>query len=433
MTLKKHISILVVLLHLCQAGYSQSSYFPPVGSATWETTSPSSLGWCQERIDSLYNFLGTQNSKAFILLKDGKIVLEQYFNGQTAASNWYWASAGKTLTGFMVGLAQQEGLLNLSDSTSQYLGSGWTNCSAEQEGYITIRNQLTMTSGLNDGLADSFCTLDTCLEYLTDPGTRWAYHNAPYTLLDGVIEAATGQTLNAYTSSKLGATGITGGFFQSGYNNVFVSNARSMARFGLLMENKGTWNGTQIMTDTTYFHDMVNTSQSLNKAYGYLTWLNGKQNFMVPGLQTVFPGTLMPNAPAETFMALGANGQFINVVPSQNLVWIRMGDAPGNDLVPFVLNDQIWEYINALACQGGLTENRENQITLFPNPADEMITISLENKPNSIVNCKILDASGRAIKSFNLSEKETQISVSDLQPGVYFITNGNSIQKLLIH
>jgi hypothetical protein len=132
-------------------------------------------------------------------------------------------------------------------------------------------------------------------------------------------------------------------------------------------------------------------------------------------------------------MALGANGQFINVVPSQDLVWIRMGDAPGNDLVPFLLNDQIWEYINALSCQGGLNENRENQITLFPNPADELITVLLENKPNSIVNCKILDASGRAIKSFDLSDKETQISVSDLKTGVYFIHSGNSIQKFIVH
>jgi len=427
-----NISIFLGLILISKGAVCQS-YFPPNTSSNWETTTPSALGWCQPNIDSLYQFLDNQNTKAFILLKNGKIVLEQYFNGQTATSNWYWASAGKTLTGFMVGLAQQDGYLQLSDSSSQYLGAGWTACTPEQEGNITIWNQLTMTSGLNDGVSDPFCTLDTCLEYLAEPGTRWAYHNAPYTLLDGVIEGATGQSLNGYTTSKLGVTGISGGFFASGYNNVFVSNARSMARFGLLMENKGTWNGTAIMTDTTYFHDMVNTSQSLNKAYGYLTWLNGKQNFMVPGLQTVFPGTLMPNAPAETFMALGANGQFINVVPSQDLVWIRMGDAPGNDLVPFVLNDQIWEYINALACQGGLNENNENQITLFPNPADELITVLLENKPNSIIRCTILDTSGRAIKSFDLSDKETQISVSDLKAGVYFVHSGNSIQKFIVH
>ncbi len=44
------------------------------------------------------------------------------------------------------------------------------------------------------------------------------------------------------------------------------------------------------MTDNNYFNEMVNTSQSLNQAYGYLWWLNGKPSFMVPNLQTVFPG-----------------------------------------------------------------------------------------------------------------------------------------------
>ncbi|MBM3430824.1 MAG: serine hydrolase, partial [Bacteroidetes bacterium] len=92
-------------------------------------------------------------------------------------------------------------------------------------------------------------------------GTRWAYHNGPYTLLGNVIENATGQTLNSYTTQKLKIpTGMTGTFYQVGYNNVFFSNARSMARFGSLILNKGNWNGNQIMTDTAYFNDMVNYS-----------------------------------------------------------------------------------------------------------------------------------------------------------------------------
>ncbi len=65
------------------------------------------------------------------MLKDGKIVLERYF-GETIAgtgsfnrdSQWYWASAGKTLTGFIVGKAQEENLLTLDQPTSRYLGVG---------------------------------------------------------------------------------------------------------------------------------------------------------------------------------------------------------------------------------------------------------------------------------------------------------------------
>jgi hypothetical protein len=97
------------------------------------------------------------------------------------------------------------------------------------------------------------------------------------------------------------------------------------------------------------------------------------------------------------------------------------------------LNDQIWEYINLLGCSGSITEENTLPFSIFPNPADEMITISLPNKTNNNSHFHILDASGRAIKSFNFSAQETQIGVSDLQPGVYFISDGNSMQKLIIH
>ena len=60
------------------------------------------------------------------MLKDGKIAIEKYFGTFTKDSLWYWASAGKTLTAFLVGQAQENGLLSISDSTSKYLGSGWT-------------------------------------------------------------------------------------------------------------------------------------------------------------------------------------------------------------------------------------------------------------------------------------------------------------------
>ena len=119
-------------------------YFPSVYSNTWDTIPPLQLGWCDNKIDSLYQFLDSTDSKAFILLKDGKIVLEKYFNGHDISTDWYWASAGKTLTAFMVGIAQQENFLSISDTSSNYLGSGWTNCTNSQEEAITIWHQLTI-------------------------------------------------------------------------------------------------------------------------------------------------------------------------------------------------------------------------------------------------------------------------------------------------
>jgi CubicO group peptidase (beta-lactamase class C family) len=327
-------------------------YFPPLNNtAQWDTVSAASLGWCTGRIDSLYSFLEQQNSKAFIVLKDGKIVLEKYFGSFTKDSVWYWASAGKTMTGFLVGKAQEDGYLSINDTSSKYLGQGWTNCTLAQENNINIRHQLTMTTGLDDGVPDNHCTTPSCLHYLAPPGTRWAYHNAPYTLLERVLVNATGQPINAYTQLALkNKTGITGAWLTVDYDNVFYSKPRSMARFGLLFQNKCIWGNDTLLHDTSYIRQMLNTSQALNYAYGYLCWLNGKGSYMIPQSQIILPGSYAAAAPADMYAAIGKNGQIISITPSKGLVVVRMGDAPGEGEVPFLLCDKIWQTLNYVMC-----------------------------------------------------------------------------------
>lgn len=399
---------------------SQSLYFPPLTGETWETTSPGALGWCEDKIQPLYEFLDDENTKAFLLLKDGKIVLEKYFDQFTRDSFWYWASAGKSLTAFLVGVAQQEGHLSIEDKASDYLGKGWTACPPDKESLITVRHQLSMTSGLDDGVEDPYCTLDTCLIYLADSGTRWAYHNGPYTLLDQVIENATGSTLNSYYVQKLRSKiGMNGIFLPSGYNNVLYSTPRSMARFGLLILNKGTWENTPVLADTAYFNQMVNTSQDINPSYGYLWWLNGKSSYMVPQLQFQIPGSLNIAAPNDMFAAMGKNGQFLNIVPSQNLVMVRMGDAPDNSLVPFLLNNQIWEYLNEIMCGATATpeQSLDNELVVFPNPASEKVTVQCKSGgiPERL---EVLSLSGeRKAVSFSTPV----ISLAGLPEGTYLL------------
>lgn len=415
------VSFLIILSTLSAEA---QMYFPPANPATWETTSPATLGWCQQRIDSLYSLLDRNNTKAFILLKDGRIVLEKYFNGHTSTSMWYWASAGKSLTAVLVGLAQQNGNLSLADKTSKYLGSGWTGCTQAQEDKITVRHQLTMTTGLDDAVADPFCTQPSCLTYKADPGTRWAYHNAPYTLLDSVMEKATGQTLNAFANQKIKTkTGMDGLFIRQGYNNVFFSTARSMARFGLFILNKGNWNGNQILTDTAYFRSMVNTSQNLNKSYGYLWWLNGKVSFMVPQSQFVFPGSMNPHAPDDMIAAMGKDGQFINVLPSKNMVWIRMGNAPDESPVPFLFNDKISEYISLLSCPSGTNNpaRAAKSISISPNPVPSHLTVNLETAAGEVVLYRIFDSNGRIVCSGTEEGNNFILETQHLPAGIYFL------------
>lgn len=424
MNIQRSLSTLVLLVGTVGIAPAQSVYYPPLVGSTWETVDPASLNWCTDQLPALLDFLDSTNTKAFLVLKDGRIVLEHYFGTFTADSSWYWASAGKSLTAFLVGLAQQQGHLDIDEPSSTYLGTGWTSCTPEQEAVITIRDQMAMTTGLDDTDGQFDCTDPECLTYLADPGTRWSYYNAPYTLLDGVLEGATGQTLNSYVFSNLTTTtGISGLFVQTGYNNVFISRARSMARFGLLALSGGSWNGTPILTDAVYFQDMVSPSQSLNEAYGYLWWLNGQESFMLPGLQLVLPGPLMPNAPQDCYNAMGKNGQLINVSPATGLVVVRMGELPTEDIfVPNLYNDQIWQYLNAVMCvPTAVEEHATDRIQLLPNPAHDLMEVRLDPDlgPGELA---IVDGLGRQLLSQRTSGGQVQLDVTTLPSGSYLAT-----------
>jgi len=319
-------------------------------SGSWETTSPEDLQWNTSAEQDLYDLLEEKNTKAFIVLKDGKIAIEKYFGTFTKDSIWYWASAGKTMTAFTVGIAQEQGFLNIEDKSSDYLGEGWTSATLDQENKITVRHQLTMTNGLKANLVTFGCVTPNCLEYQADAGTRWAYHNGPYTLLQSVVGSATSTEWEAYFNTNLrNKIGMDGLWVKNGNNNTYFSTARSMARFGLLNLGNGKWNENVIFGDSTYIAAMKNTSQDLNKSYGYLWWLNGKESHMGTGNQIVRNGYLIPNAPIDLYAGLGKDDQKLYIVPSKNLVIVRLGeDAGENQLGPSSFDNTLWEKINAV-------------------------------------------------------------------------------------
>ncbi len=322
-------------------------YFPPLDvNAQWETKTIADLNWNESQLQPLLNFLEEKNTKGFIILHEGKIVVENYMNGHSSASPWYWASAGKTLTTAVSGIAQDENILDLNDKVSDYIGEGWTSAPLEKENLITCKDLLSMTSGLNDGLGDDISTEN--LQYLADAGTRWAYHNV-YVKQQDVIAAASNQPFTDYFESKLKTPiGLTGAWIPTNAFNVYWSNTRSMARFGLLISAKGKWQDTQIISEA-FLNEATNTSQSLNESYGYLWWLNGKASYRLPQSQVQFTNELIPNAPDDMFAALGKNDQKIYIVPSKSLVIIRMGEsADSENFALSNFDNDLWSYLNAL-------------------------------------------------------------------------------------
>jgi CubicO group peptidase (beta-lactamase class C family) len=333
-----------------------NQYFPPISSATWETVTPESLGWNVASIPALYDYLRVTQTRAFIVTQNGRIVLEQYFDRNITTtgpfdqnSQWYWASAGKTLTGFMVGKAQEEKLLSIDQKTATYLGEGWTSLPRAKENLITVKNQLTMTTGLDDGIPNNDNSSPANLIYKADAGTRWAYHNAPYTLLQDVVSKAVKQPFERYFVDKLASKiGMDGQWRRIDDNDVYFSTARGMARFGLLMANEANWDGQPILNDAAYYTASLTTSQNLNNSYGYLWWLNGKSSYRLPTTQTVFPGFISPDAPADMVAAMGKNGQLLNIIRSKKIVVIRMGDSPDNSQVAPTYQNEIWKRLNAV-------------------------------------------------------------------------------------
>lgn len=324
----------------------ETMYFPPNGSNTWEKTSFSELGWNESEIPALLAFLEEKNTKGFMILINGRIVMENYFDGHTEKTAWYWASAGKTLTTATIGIAQEAGLLNINHQVSDYLGAGWTSAPISKENLITNRHLLTMTSGLDDVAGDGNDPSD--LKYKADAGTRWAYHNV-FEKLQDVIAAASKQTFATYFNTKLrDRIGMTGTWIESGEFNVYWSTTRSMARFGLLSLNEGKWNTEQIIP-AAFLNEATTTSQSLNNAYGYLWWLNGKANYRLPQSQLQFQGSLIPDGPNDMFCALGKNDQKIYVVPSKKMVVVRMGNAAtGENFALSGFDNDLWKKINAV-------------------------------------------------------------------------------------
>jgi CubicO group peptidase (beta-lactamase class C family) len=351
--MKKYIIpfILLLVLTSCEKEDNQlpndTMYFPSDPGTNWETTSISQLGWNMDSIQPLKDYLIEKHTKSFMILVNGRIVMEEYFNGHSQSASWEWNSAGKTLVGITTGIAHEEAFLSINDTASAYLGTGWTNMSQEKEDLIRIRHLLTMTSGIDD---TKQLIIRENLTYVADAGSRWAYSNVFQKLIDVVSVAVNGEFETYFNEKVKNKIGMDGYWNYGPIFTIYHSTARSMARFGLLALNKGNWDNEQIV-DEWFFTESTNSSQNINPSYGYFWWLNGKSEYMIPGSQTVFDGFLVPEAPADMYAAMGASDQRIYVIPGKKMVIVRMGEASDPENPSFAVSgfdNALWKKINAV-------------------------------------------------------------------------------------
>jgi len=157
---------------------------------------------------------------------------------------------------------------------------------------------------------------------------------------------------------------------------------------------------------------------------------------MVPGVQFIFPVSLMPHAPDDMIAALGKNGQYVDVVPSLGMVVIRMGNAPGEGEVSLTLNDLIWEHISGL--DGSITSTEENRygisnLTIYPNPTTDIFTIHL---PYQHFDLYLYDVNGNVHLQRKGCYGQEEIK-SELISGVYFVKvvaeNTSYTRRVIVH
>ena len=338
-------------LPLFAADEETSLYFPPA-KGPWEKIDPAKIGWNPAKLKEALDYAGKNKSSSVVILYRGRILAEQYWplnpKEKTAEGkpNPYFhmrlgkdakgraiedvASAQKSVTAMLVGIAQHKGLLKITDPVHKHLGKGWSKAPAEAEARITIRHLISMNSGL-----------DTRLQFVAPAGTKWFYNTTAYSRSLTCVSKAAKMDANQLTKKWLtGPLGMKdsrwakrpwserGGIVANQYG--LATTARDLARFGILMLANGNWEKKNVIEDKAYLKAAISPSQKLNPSYGYLWWLNGGP-FVARGNGQKRQGRLIPAAPKDMYAAQGKLGRRLYVLPSQQLIITRLGDqAPNN-------------------------------------------------------------------------------------------------------
>ena len=309
--------------------------------------------------NDLDTYLKENNTSSFLVSEKGKIIVEKEFKVQKnfnpknlmffnllrhglieGRSQEDVASIQKSIVSILIGLAQQKGLININESVTSYIGR-WTQLSREKESLIKVRNLLTMTSGL-----------DVDLNYDADPGLKWSYNTRAYSQLIYILEKTSGLSINELSSEWLFNELLMNetfwkerkkgpmGFSKDSAKYGLVTTAKDLLKFGEFILNGGEVGTNHVISDIDFFDDTFSKSQNMNEAYGYLWWLNNSKTHMT-WEKELSSGNLFPHAPEEAILALGLGSRVLAIVPSEELVIVRLGSFP--DDINF--NNNLWEFL----------------------------------------------------------------------------------------
>nr|WP_278002551.1 serine hydrolase [Nodosilinea sp. FACHB-13] len=286
-------------------------------------------------------FAEEQNSVALLVMHRDRLVLEQYWQGHQASDPVNSMSMVKTLLALLIGVAIDEGHIgSIQDPVSTYL-SEWAD---DPRGDITLVDLLYMQSGLrNDNRIDTLrsdlvqlyggsntqkLVLDIPLE--SAPGKAFDYSNFNSQLLSLVLERATGESFGDYLSSRLWQPlGAGDGFLWLDRPRgsakpfcCFFATAPDWARLGQMLLHGGKVGDRQIIP-ASWLEQMLEASP-LEPTFGLHIWLKAR----TADYPRVNRASSAPFAAADTFYLDGRHHQRVYVIPSEELVIVRLGEEP---------------------------------------------------------------------------------------------------------
>ncbi len=267
---------------------------------------------------------------AYVVIKDDAVLFQQYWNSYSDSSHTNSWSMAKSIVSHLIGCALKDSLIgSVDDSIGKYL--------KEYEGSTTtIENLLTMSSGFNYDedymnpfsyparslYGDNIVQIHKRYKQVRAPGESFDYQSANTQLLGFILMQVTGKKLSEYASEKLwrpiGARHPA--YWSVDHKNgtekafcCFNSNALDFAKFGQLYLHEGIVNGDTLITPEYYQRCIspaiyLSDGDGVNMRYGFQWWTLNLEDEAV-------------------FYARGIQGQYIFVIPSKNMVVVRLGKS----------------------------------------------------------------------------------------------------------
>ncbi len=286
-----------------------------------------------------------RNTKAVVVVHNGRIIAERYDDGITEDTPLIGWSMTKSVTSLLTGMLVKDGLLDINQSAAV---AEWQQAESDPRQAITLDQLLRMSSSLE--FNETYDVLSDVSEMLSNqsdtggfaaskpliakPGEVWSYSSGTTNIVSSIIRLTVGGDLQSYydfTRDRLfNPLGIQSAVLEIDANGTFIgssygyASARDWARLGQFCLQNGNWQGEQLLPENWMTYSTTPTPNNPNNDYGAQFWLNVDP---VDGQSQ----RSWPLLPTDAFFFSGYQGQVVAVVPSQDLVVVRLGFTPNGN------------------------------------------------------------------------------------------------------